>query len=45
MVGDRANGDALLRVSLLILFLTPLAKIAAGVAIIYGLYKIFLDKD
>lgn len=39
------DGGLFIGLGLLILFLTPLAKIAAGVAILYGLYKIFLDKD
>ena len=33
------DGGLFIGLGLLILFLTPLAKIAAGVAILYGLYN------
>ena len=38
------DGGLFIGLGLLILFLTPIAKIAAGVAILYGIYKIVWDK-
>jgi len=35
------DGGALIALGLLVLFLTPLAKIAAGLAIIYGAWTIW----
>ena len=34
------DGTLFVAIGLLILFLTPLAKIAAGLSIAYGIYKI-----
>ena len=45
-IGERStlSGLALVALGLAVLFLTPLAKIAAGIAIVYGLWEIYSDE-
>ena len=45
-IGERStlSGLALVALGLAVLFLTPLAKIAAGLAIAYGLWEIYSDE-
>jgi len=39
------DGTLFVAIGMLILFLTPLAKIAAGISIVYGIYKIFKSEQ
>ena len=38
------DGAVCIALGLMILFLSPLAKIAAGIAIVYGLWEIYSDE-